>query len=152
MAIETLVAARVEVGRVKQTTGRLTVVLPYLQQRCYIFTYPGTMFELQYSDIDMSYVRSARHLHVSSFFLHRSSFIVRRILDLFRLSSGEGGRNVNFSRYERRSREQMGTGFAGRSQARRYFFPPNDREAKKAARTEDLSQAINSCERACLSC
>ena len=37
----------------------------------------------------------------------------------------------------------MGPRFAGRTQARRYFFSPHDREAKKAARTEDLSQAIN---------
>jgi len=75
MALERLSAAGVDVGRVKQAPGRtatgLTVILPYLQQR-YILTYPGTMFELQYSDVEISYVRSARHLHVSSFFLHRA--------------------------------------------------------------------------------
>ena len=56
MALERLSAAGVEVGRVRQAAGRtatgLTVVLPYLNQR-YILTYPGTMFEMQYSDIDM---------------------------------------------------------------------------------------------------
>src|ERR1017187_10051782 len=54
----------------------------------YILTYPGTMFELQYSDIDMAYVRSARHLHVSSFFLHRA--LRPRILDLFRQAKSAG--------------------------------------------------------------
>ncbi len=85
MALERLAAAGVDVSRVKQGVGQtptgLTVALPYLQQR-YILTFPGTMFEMQYSDIDMQYVRSARHLHVSSFFLHRA--LRPRILDLFR--------------------------------------------------------------------
>src|ERR1700733_9943978 len=91
IAVERLAAAGVDVSRVKKTAGQtltgLTVALPYLQQR-YILTFPGTMFEMQYSDIDMEYVRSARHLHVSSFFLHRA--LRPRILDLFRLAKTQG--------------------------------------------------------------
>ena len=90
MALERLSVAGVDVGRVsRQPAGRLrlTVVLPYLRHR-YILTYPGTMFEFQYSDIDLGYVGSARHLHVSSFFLHRA--LRPRILDLFREAKGAG--------------------------------------------------------------
>jgi sugar/nucleoside kinase (ribokinase family) len=141
MALDRLSVAGVDVGRVSQATGRtatgLTVVLPYLRQR-YILTYPGTMFELQYSDIDLGYVRSARHLHVSSFFLHRA--LRPRILDLFREAKGAGlstSLDTNDDPENKWDRDLL--------EVLKYvdIFLPNDREAKKIARTDDLSQAIN---------
>src|SRR5277367_2871753 len=91
IAAERLSAVGVDISRMKQGTGKtstgLTVVLPYPQHR-YILTYPGTMFEMQSSDIDMDYVRRARHLHLSSFFLHRA--LRPRILDLFRQAKSAG--------------------------------------------------------------
>jgi len=141
MALERLSGAGVDVGRVKQATGRtatgLTVVLPYLNQR-YILTYPGTMFEMQYSDIDMGYVRSARHLHVSSFFLHRA--LRPRITDLFRQAKAAGqstSLDTNDDPENKWDRDLL--------DVLKYVdvFLPNDREAKKIARTDDLSQAIN---------
>lgn len=69
MALDRLAVAGVDVTHVKQGSGGtptgLTVILPQIQHR-YILTFPGTMFEMEYSDIDMDHVRSARHLHVSS--------------------------------------------------------------------------------------
>lgn len=141
MALERLSVAGVDVSRVSQTTGQtatgLTVVLPYLRQR-YILTYPGAMFELQYSDIDLAYVRSARHLHVSSFFLHRA--LRSRILDLFREAKGAGlstSLDTNDDPENKWDRDLL--------EVLKYvdIFLPNDREAKKIARTDDLSQAIN---------
>jgi sugar/nucleoside kinase (ribokinase family) len=141
MALERLSVAGVDVGRVSQATGRtatgLTVVLPYLRQR-YILTYPGAMFELQYSDIDLGYVRSARHLHVSSFFLHRA--LRPRIVDLFREAKGAGlstSLDTNDDPENKWDRDLL--------EVLKYvdIFLPNDREAKKIARTDDLSQAIN---------
>lgn len=141
MAVERLAEAGVDLGRVTQATGRtatgLTVVLPYLQQR-YILTYPGTMFELQYSDIDLGYVRSARHLHVSSFFLHRG--LRPRIGDLFRQAKAAGlstSLDTNDDPENKWDRDLL--------EVLKHVdvFLPNDREAKKIARTEDLSQAIN---------
>ncbi|HEX7893928.1 MAG TPA: carbohydrate kinase family protein [Terriglobales bacterium] len=141
MALERLSAAGVEVSRVKQGAGRtstgLTVVLPYLQHR-YILTYPGTMFELEYSDIDMGYVRSARHLHISSFFLHRA--LRPRILDLLcqaktaGLSTSLDTNDDPENKWDRDLLEVL---------KHVDIFFPNDREAKKIARTDDLSQAIN---------
>ena len=141
IALERLAAAGVNVGQVKQATGQtatgLTVVLPYLQQR-YIFTYPGTMFELQFSDIDMGWVRSARHLHLSSFFLHRA--LRPRIGDLFRLAK-EAGLSTSLDTNDD-PENKWGQDLL---EVLKYVdvFIPNDREAKKIAHTEDLSQAIN---------
>lgn len=141
MALERLAAAGVDVNRVMHATGStatgLTVVLPYLQQR-YMFTFPGTMFELQYSDVDMRYVLSARHLHVSSFFLHRA--LRPKIGDLFRQAKTAGlstSLDTNDDPENKWSRDLL--------DVLKYVdvFLPNDREAKKIARTDDLSQAIN---------
>ena len=141
IALERLAAADVDVSRITQTTTRtmtgLTVVLPQPQHR-YILTYPGTMFELQYSDIDMSYVRTARHLHLSSFFLHRA--LRPRILDLFRQAKSAGlttSLDTNDDPENKWGEDLL--------EVLKYvdLFLPNDREAKKIAGTEDLSQAIN---------
>jgi sugar/nucleoside kinase (ribokinase family) len=141
MALERLAASSVDVSHVKQAAGRtstgVTVALPYLQQR-YILTYPGTMFEMQYSDIDMGYVKSARHLHVSSFFLHRA--LRPRIVELFRQAKAAGlstSLDTNDDPENKWDRDLL--------DVLKYvdIFLPNDREAKKIARTDDLSKAIN---------
>jgi sugar/nucleoside kinase (ribokinase family) len=141
IALERLAAAGVDVSHVKQTPGRtptgLTVAIPYQQHR-YILTFPGTMFEMQHSDIDMAYVRSARHLHVSSFFLHRA--LRPRILDLFRQAKAAGlstSLDTNDDPENKWDRDLL--------EVLKYvdIFLPNDREAKKIAHTDDLSQAIN---------
>jgi sugar/nucleoside kinase (ribokinase family) len=141
MASERLAAAGVDLSRMKQAAGQtptgLTVALPYQQHR-YILTFPGTMFELQYSDIDMEYLRSARHLHVSSFFLHRA--LRPRIADLFRQAKAAGlstSLDTNDDPEDKWDRNLL--------EVLKYvdIFFPNDREAKKIAHTDDLSQAIN---------
>jgi sugar/nucleoside kinase (ribokinase family) len=141
IALERLAASGVDVSGVKQAAGRtqtgLTVALPYSQHR-YIFTFPGTMFEMQYSDIDMEYVRSARHLHVSSFFLHRA--LRPRMAELFRQAKAAGlstSLDTNDDPENKWDRDLL--------EVLKYvdIFFPNDREAKKIAHTDDLSQAIN---------
>ncbi len=49
------------------TTG-VTVVLPHGKRR-HILTYPGVMSELTVDDLDLNYLTSARHFHLSSLFL-----------------------------------------------------------------------------------
>jgi sugar/nucleoside kinase (ribokinase family) len=141
MALDRLAAAGVDMSRVSQGTGGtptgLTVVLPQVQHR-YIFTFPGTMFEMQYSDIDMEYVRSARHLHVSSYFLHRA--LRPRILDLFREAKHAGlstSLDTNDDPENKWDEDLL--------EVLKYVdvFLPNDREVKKIARTDDLSRALN---------
>jgi sugar/nucleoside kinase (ribokinase family) len=141
IALERLAASGVDVGGVKRTTTEtltgLTVALPYQQHR-YILTYPGTMFELQYSDIDMSYVRSARHLHLSSFFLHRA--LRSRIPELFqkakaaRLTTSLDTNDDPEDRWERDLLEVL-------KHVDICFV--NEREVKKLAGSEDLEAAVS---------
>jgi len=141
IALERLAEAGVDVSHVvKGAAGSmtgLTVVLPQLQNR-YILTYPGTMFEMQFSDIDMDYVKSARHLHLSSFFLHRA--LRPQIIELFKQAKAAGlttSLDTNDDPDNKWGHDLL--------EVLRYVdvFLPNDREAKKIAHTDDLSQAIN---------
>src|SRR5277367_4250178 len=141
IAAERLSAAGVDISRMKQGEGKtstgLTIVLPYPTQR-YILTYPGTMFEMQYSDIDMNYVRTARHFHLSSYFLHRA--LRPQILDLFRQAKEAGlstSLDTNDDPENKWAQDLL--------EVLQYVdvFLPNDREAKKIARTTDLSAALN---------
>lgn len=65
----------VDTSRVRRVPGPaltgLTVILARRTDRN-ILTYPGTIFELCYDDLDFDYLISARHFHMSSFFLHRA--------------------------------------------------------------------------------
>jgi sugar/nucleoside kinase (ribokinase family) len=141
IAVERLSAVGVDTSRVKQATSKtstgLTVVLPHTQHR-YILTYPGTMFEMQYSDIDMDYVRGARHLHLSSFFLHRA--LRPRILNLFRQAK-EAGLTTSLDTND--DPENLWGQDLHEVLKHVDLFFPNDREAKKIARTSDLSEALN---------
>ncbi len=91
ISLERLGAGGVDVSRVRRvagpTTTGLSVILPRASFRN-ILTYPGTMFELCYEDLDLDYLASARHFHVSSFFLHRA--LRPRILELFKTMKSRG--------------------------------------------------------------
>ena len=141
IALERLAEAGVDVtpvvrGTVGSMTG-LTVILPQSQNR-YILTYPGTMFEMQFSDIDMAYVKAARHLHLSSFFLHRA--LRPNIGKLFQQAKAAGLTTSLDTNDD--PDNKWGNDLLDVLKYVDVFFP-NDREAKKIARTDDLSQAIN---------
>jgi sugar/nucleoside kinase (ribokinase family) len=141
IAAERLSAVGVDISHMKQGGGKtstgLTVVLPYTQHR-YILTYPGTMFEMQSSDVDMVYVRQARHFHLSSFFLHRA--LRPRILDIFQQAKNAGLTTSLDTNDD--PENQWGQDLIEVLKYVDIFFP-NDREAKKIAHTEDLAQALN---------
>jgi sugar/nucleoside kinase (ribokinase family) len=74
MCCERLRDAGVEVDRVVRSasgssTG-ITLLLPLTTTRR-IITYPGAMFEMGIEDLDLDYLATARHFHLSSLFLHR---------------------------------------------------------------------------------
>jgi sugar/nucleoside kinase (ribokinase family) len=48
----------------------VTLILPLTDTRR-ILTYPGAMFEMGIEDLNTTYLASAKHFHLSSFFLHR---------------------------------------------------------------------------------
>jgi sugar/nucleoside kinase (ribokinase family) len=141
MAAERLSAAGVDISRMKQAAGNtstgLTVVLPHPRHR-YMLTYPGTMFEMQYSDIDLDYLRTARHFHLSSFYLHRA--LRPQILNLFQQAKQAGlttSLDTNDDPENQWAPDLL--------DVLKYVdvFLPNEREAKNIARTDDLSQALN---------
>jgi sugar/nucleoside kinase (ribokinase family) len=69
-----------------KTTG-LTAILPQSNGR-YILTYPGTMYDMSVSDLDLSYVFGAKHLHLSSYFLQKA--MRPGLVELFRKAKEAG--------------------------------------------------------------
>lgn len=91
ISLERLAQAGLDVSRVKQAAGPtatgLTVILPSATERK-ILTYPGTMFEMCYEDLDLDYLGDSRHFHLSSYFLHRS--LLTRTRELFQQMKNRG--------------------------------------------------------------
>ncbi|MGE5205758.1 MAG: carbohydrate kinase family protein [Chlamydiota bacterium] len=71
IALQRLAAAGVDVSQIKKARGRTTGLTVILQHdgRRRILTYPGTMAEMSPGDLDLEFLKSARHFHLSSFFL-----------------------------------------------------------------------------------
>jgi sugar/nucleoside kinase (ribokinase family) len=65
----------------------VTVILPHGPQR-HILTFPGTISELRFEDIDLDYLASACHFHMSSLFLQRE--LLPRVPELFRRMKSAG--------------------------------------------------------------
>ena len=140
IAIERLAEAGVDVSKVRTVTGPtttgLTVILPRPGFRN-ILTYPGTMFEMCFEDLALEYLASAKHFHLSSFFLHRA--LRPRIGELFRRMKKAGlttSLDTNDDPEDRWDKDLL--------DALRHIdiFLPNEREAKKVAATDDLTGAV----------
>ena len=90
IALRRLNAAGVDLSRVTESqafdTG-VTMVLPHHESR-HILTYPGSMAEMTLEHLDLAYLTSARHFHLSSYFLHRG--LVPQIPELFRRIKAAG--------------------------------------------------------------
>jgi sugar/nucleoside kinase (ribokinase family) len=70
-----------------QTATGVTLILPHGKPR-HILTYPGAMWELRYSDLNLSALKEARHFHLSSLYLHRG--LVNHVAQLFREMKAAG--------------------------------------------------------------
>jgi sugar/nucleoside kinase (ribokinase family) len=77
MCCERLNQAGIDVSHVTRSTSGtstgVTLILPMATTRR-ILTYPGTMFELGIEDLDLDYLATAKHFHLSSPFLQRKLF------------------------------------------------------------------------------
>lgn len=73
LAIARLAAARVDVSRVAVLSGRKTGLTVIMQRDSWrnMLTYPGTISELKFQDLDIEYLSSAKHFHLSSYYLQR---------------------------------------------------------------------------------
>ena len=117
-----------------KTTG-LSVILPQRKQR-YILTYPGTMFEMSERDLDLGYAFSAKHLHVSSYFLHKA--LRPQLINIFRKAKEAGlttSLDTNDDPEDRWSSEiQLLLKYTD-------ILLPNEREACKLAQMNDVERA-----------
>ncbi len=71
IAIARLAEAGIDPSHIARKPGTgtgVTILLPHGHQR-HILTYPGVMAEMTVADLDLSYLTSARHFHLSSLFL-----------------------------------------------------------------------------------
>ena len=65
----------------------ITVILHHGRDR-HILTYLGTISELRFEELDLSYLASARHFHLSSLYLQRA--LMPRVPELFRYMKKAG--------------------------------------------------------------
>jgi sugar/nucleoside kinase (ribokinase family) len=75
IAMERLAETNVDLSAVKRITNGsstgVTILLAHQGKRR-ILTYPGAMFDMTADDLDMGYLTSGRHFHLSSLFLHKA--------------------------------------------------------------------------------
>src|SRR6202789_604864 len=140
MAADWLASAGVDLSRVRRaasgTATGLSVILNQPEHR-FILTYPGTMFELAFADLDLDFIFSARHFHVSSYFLHRA--LRPQMTDLFRQAKARG---LSTSLDTNDDPEgKWGEDLLEVLPFVDILFP-NEREAKKIAAIDDLNLAI----------
>jgi len=102
------------------------------------------MFELRYEDLDLDYIFSARHLHLSSYFLHKA--LRPRVADLFREAKANGLSTSLDTNDD--PEDKWGDDLQSVLPFVDILFP-NEREAKKIARTDDLESAIQKLSQIC---
>jgi len=141
-ALDRLRAAGADVSKVlkvadkqKSKTG-LTVIVHHPAWRN-ILTYPGTIFDLRMEDLDLEYLSSSRHFHLSSFYLQKSLCPdVPQLLQRLKNNGVTISLDCNDDPDDRWDEIIM--------EALRYVdvFLPNGREAMKVARVDDVESAI----------
>jgi sugar/nucleoside kinase (ribokinase family) len=141
IAIERLQQGGVDVSLVRRvpgsTTTGLTVILHHEAWRN-ILTYAGTIAETCWDDLDLDYLSNSRHFHFSSYYLQRG--LRPRVAELFQSLKAKG---LTISLDTNDDPDDRWEG--GLHEVLRYVdvFLPNEREACKAAGTEDLEAAIH---------
>ena len=142
--VDRLQESGVDVSGVKvlaaKTTG-LTVILPLAAQRK-ILTYLGTTLDLQFAHLDLNYLGSASHFHLSSFFLLRG--LRPRIPELFSKMKQSG---LTTSLDTNDDPEDLWVEDVKSVLKSVDIFLPNEREACKLAGASDVQNALDSLSR-----
>ena len=142
--VDRLQQSGVDVSGVKvlaaKTTG-LTVILPLAAQRK-ILTYLGTTLDLQFAHLDLNYLGSASHFHLSSFFLLRG--LRPRIPELFSKMKQSG---LTTSLDTNDDPEDLWVEDVKSVLKSVDIFLPNEREACKLAGASDVQNALDSLSR-----
>ena len=140
ISLQRIAQSGVDVSRVRRVEGKsttgLTVILHHEAWRN-ILTYAGTISELTWEDLDLDYLSDARHFHLSSYYLQRA--LLPRVSELFQLLKGRG-LTISLDTND----DPDGRWEGGLHEVLRHVdvFLPNEREACKAAGTDDLEAAL----------
>ena len=141
IALERLQQGGVDVSQVRRiagsTTTGLTVILPHEGWRN-ILTYLGTIAELRWEDLDLDYLADSRHFHFSSYYLQRG--LRPRVGELFQKLKSRG---LTISLDTNDDPDDRWEGDLHELLRHVDIFLPNEREACKAAGTDDLEAAIH---------
>src|ERR1700726_4916791 len=139
LALERLAESGTDISRVVRTqkiASGVTIILPHGRER-HILTYPGTISQLRFEDLDLEFLASARHFHMSSLFLHRA--LLERIPELFQYMKGRG-LSTSLDTNDDPDDRWNGTLAATLSYVDVLF--PNEREVQKIAGLNNLEVAI----------
>lgn len=114
----------------------ITLLLPHGKTR-HILTYMGVMAEMNISDLDMSFITSGRHFHLSSLFLQKG--LQRDLPRLFRELKEQG---LTISLDTNDDPDHLWGEPLGELLSLIDVLLPNEDEAKRMMRTDDLDDAI----------
>ncbi len=115
----------------------VTIILPHQSQR-HILTYLGTISELRFEDIDLDYLASARHFHMSSLFLQRE--LLPKVPELFRRMKSAG---LTTSLDTNDDPEDRWEGGLAEVLPHVDILLPNEHEAMKITRADDVETALS---------
>jgi sugar/nucleoside kinase (ribokinase family) len=131
-----------DVSRVRRTHSAVKTGIAVILQRerwRNLVTYAGTIAELTWDDLEFDYLTDSRHFHLSSFYLQRG--LRGRVPQLFRRMK-DAGLTGSLD-----TNDDPDDGWeGGLDEALPYveIFMPNEREAQKAARFDDLEPRCKS--------
>jgi sugar/nucleoside kinase (ribokinase family) len=114
----------------------VSIILPHGSQR-HILTYPGTISELRFEDLNLDYLASARHFHLSSLFLQRK--LLPDVPELFRRMKAAG---LTTSLDTNDDPDDRWDGNLEKILAHVDILFPNEREAMKIAGVDDIETAL----------
>lgn len=135
-----LAESGVDTSKVRVTKGDPKTGLSVILQRAdwrNIVTYAGTIFQLRLEDLDLDYLADSRHFHLSSFYLQRG--LQADVAELFRRMKAAG---LSTSLDTNDDPDDRWEG--GLTEVLRHVdvLMPNEREACRMAKTEDLDAAV----------
>jgi len=140
IALERLRQGGVDVSQVRIAPGAittgLTVILHHEAWRN-ILTYSGTIAETSWQDLDLDYLADSRHFHFSSYYLQRA--LRPRVGELFQRLKAKG---LTISLDTNDDPDDRWDGDLKDVLRHVDVFLPNEREACKAAGTENMEAAI----------
>jgi sugar/nucleoside kinase (ribokinase family) len=138
LAMERLRESGVDLAHVAHgAKSGVTLILPHGPQR-HILTYPGTISELRLQDLDLDYLASARHFHLSSLFLQRE--LLPDVPELFRRMKSAG---LTTSLDTNDDPDDRWDGVLEEIFPHVDILLPNEREAISMSRADDVETALS---------